>query len=157
MITLEECIQKLETRIEYLKDIRNKVVDHIGLSDFLSNYMADVPVFSDLYKDITKEGLITFVENCELSRRERFERWQKIDTKWRQLASFDRDGYYAKDRYSFYKTTNDDAEHAYVIVAFASQNTKPRTYDFNNRHAAERALKEIGQDNLLFWFRGWEE
>lgn len=158
-MTLDEQIKEAEQKLANLKAEKERLRTDVDISEcwpchdqiFLTMYGSQIRYKPYIEHEVFKNFDVCFRDE---EQRQRAIRWHKIDKLWKHLA---RESY--KDggistTVVFAKITDRHGDHINITT---NHGCLPITYIFRTIGDAKKALECIGQENLLFWFRGWEE
>lgn len=157
-MTLDEQIKEAEQKLADLKAEKERLKNDVNIADCWPT-LGDV--YIDIYGDLKSHWSLAEVfkplDICfsDEAQRQRAIRWHKIDKLWKHLAAIDRASkqYRESNSYSF-KVSHE--RNGCFVETVAANGYLPTTYEFKTTDGVMAALKRISQDNLLFWFRGWE-
>lgn len=156
-MTIDEKIKEAEQRLADLKAEKERLKNDVNISDCWPT-LGDV--YIDIYGDLRSHWSLAEVfkplDICfsDEAQRQRAIRWHKIDKLWKHLAMESRKYGCPSLTVVFVKITDKNGGQINIAV---NSGRLPYTYNFRTIEDAQNALKHIGEENLLFWFRGWEE
>lgn len=160
-MTLDEQIKEAEQKLAQLKAEKERLKTDVDISEcwpnidqiFLTMYGSQIRYKPYIEHEVFKNFDVCFRDE---EQRQRAIRWHKIDKLWKHLAALDRasDASVEDRDYTFKRS---EITSGLIIQVTANFGYVPDTHAFKTQDGAVAAWRRIGQENLLFWFRGWEE